>query len=173
MRAYAGAYAYVCVHVTQMHCCWLTSSSRMYPTRASPLKMRYAHGRLDWARDAATSVHCCNASPTSRYVMHMADWIGRGMQPHRCTVVLHRPPQDTSCTWPTGLGEGCSHIGAHGRLDWARDAATSVHMADWIGRGMQPHRCTVVLHHPPQEAWNHSGRSRDDFAPTDMAPSQR
>ena len=113
------------------------------------LKIRYAHGRLDWARDAATSVHCCTASPTSRYVMHMADWIGRGMQPHRCTVVLHRPPQDASCAWPIGLGEGCmadwigrgiSHIGAllyciahlkmrhaHGRLDWARDAATSVH----------------------------------------------
>ena len=143
-----------------------------------PTSIRHAHGRLDWARDAATwpiglgegcsHIGCTVVLPRPRCVMHMADWIGRGMQPHRPldwardagTSVHVRPPQDASCTWPTGLGEGCSHIGAllyciahlKIRCTWPIGLGEGCsHIADWIGRGMQPHRCTVVLHRPPQD----------------------
>ena len=72
--------------------------------------MKVKDHSLDWARDAATSVHCYTASP----------------------------PQEAQGSF-IGLGEGCSHIDAllyciahlkklkDHSLDWARDAATSVH----------------------------------------------
>ena len=99
--------------------------------------MKLKDHSLDWARDAATSVHCYTASPPSRS-SRIIHWIRRGMQPHRCTVILHRPPQEAQGSF-IGLGEGCSHIDAllyciahlmklkDHSLDWARDAATSMH----------------------------------------------
>ena len=72
--------------------------------------MKLKDHSLDWARDAATSVQCYTASP----------------------------PQEAEGSF-IGLGEGCSHIDAllyciahlkklkDHSLDWARDAATSIH----------------------------------------------
>ena len=113
------------------------AATSMHCYTASPPLMKLKDHSLDWARDAATSMHCYTASPTSRS-SRIIHWIGRGMQPHRCTVILHRPPHEAQGSF-IGLGEGCSHIGAllyciaplmklkDHSLDWARDAATSVH----------------------------------------------
>ena len=139
--------------------------------------MKVKDHSLDWARDAATSMHCYTASPTSRS-SRIIHWIGRGMQPHRCTVILHRPLmklKDHSLDWARdaatsmhcytasppheaqgsfiGLGEGCSHIDA---LLYCIATSRSSRIIHWIGRGMQPHQCTVILHRHLKKLKDHS-----------------
>ena len=127
------------------------AATSMHCYTASPHLMKLKDHSLDWARDAATSMHCYTASPPSRS-SRIIHWIGQGMQPHRCTVILHRPPQEAQGSF-IGLGEGCSHIGA---LLYCIAPSRSSRIIHWIWRGMQPLRCTVILHRPLMKLKDHS-----------------